>query len=187
MGIVDEMTEAGGASPPATVKVWDPLVRVFHWAVSALFGLAFVTGDEVEGLHIAAGYAILALVALRILWGFVGTRYARFTSFVRHPRVVLAHLRDAALLRAPRHLGHNPAGGAMVITLLALLTVTGITGHMMTTDAYWGAKWIEETHEAFANVTLAFVVLHILGVLFACFEHRENLVKAMLSGRKRAE
>jgi cytochrome b len=99
---------------------------------------------------------------------------------------VLAYLRDVALLRAPRHLGHNPAGGAMVVALLTLLAATGLTGYLMTADALWGAKWIEEVHEAFANVTLAFVVLHVLGVLVASFEHRENLIKAMFTGRKRA-
>ncbi|MGE3992450.1 cytochrome b/b6 domain-containing protein, partial [Pseudorhodoplanes sp.] len=106
---------------------------------------------------------------------------------VRPPREVLAYLRDVALLRAPRYIGHNPAGGAMIIALLAALMGTAITGYMMTTDAYWGAKWVEEVHQTLANLTMGLVVVHVLGVLVASFEHRENLVKAMITGRKRAK
>ena len=90
-----------------------------------------------------AGYTIAGLIALRIIWGFVGPRHARFSNFVRSPREVLAYLRDVALFRAPRYLGHNPAGGAMIVALLVMLTGTSITGYMMTTDAYWGAKGVE--------------------------------------------
>ncbi|GIK81261.1 MAG: cytochrome b/b6 domain-containing protein [Pseudorhodoplanes sp.] len=187
MTIVNETIEAGGATPPATVKVWDPFVRVFHWSLVAAFALAYATGDEIEKVHIAAGYFIAGLLALRIVWGFAGPRHARFGDFVRSPRAVIAYLREAMLLRAPRHLGHNPAGGAMVIALLVGLSATCLTGFLMTTDAYWGAKWMENVHEVLANGTLGLVFLHVLGVVFASFEHRENLVKAMIDGRKRAE
>jgi cytochrome b len=187
MTTLNNTIEAGGAKPPATVKVWDPFVRIFHWSLAGLFVLAYATGDEVEQVHIAAGYAIAALLALRIAWGFVGPRHARFGNFVKSPRTVLTYLRDVALLRAPRYLGHNPAGGAMIVALLAMLAGTCVTGWMMTTDAYWGAEWVEDVHEALANATLALVVLHVIGVLVASFEHRENLVTAMITGRKRAE
>jgi cytochrome b len=185
MSTVETTVEAGGARPPATVQVWDRFVRVFHWSLAAFFLIAFVTGDEVESLHIAAGYAIALLVALRIVWGFIGPTHARFASFVRSPREVLAYLGDIARFRAPRYLGHNPAGGAMIVALLMMLTGTAATGHMMTTDAYWGAEWVEELHEAFAHLTLGLVVVHVIGVLFASFEHKENLVRAMFTGRKR--
>lgn len=178
--------QAGGTAPPATVKVWDPFVRIFHWSLAALFAAAFMTGDEIEWLHVGIGYAIGALVAARLVWGVIGTRHARFASFVRQPRVVFAYLRDVALLRAPRYLGHNPAGGAMIVALLALLAATGFTGYLMTTDAYWGSKALEKVHEAFANLTIATVVVHVLGVLVASLEHRENLIRAMFTGRKRA-
>jgi cytochrome b len=185
MAIVNDAIEADGVRPPATVKVWDLFVRVFHWALAALFVLAYATGDEVEKVHIAAGYAIAGLLALRIVWGLVGPHHARFSNFVRPPREVLAYLRDIALLRGKRYLGHNPAGGAMIVALLVTLAATSASGYMMTMDAYWGAKWVEEVHEALANTAVALIVLHVLGVLFASFEHRENLAKAMLSGRKR--
>ncbi|HEY6858226.1 MAG TPA: cytochrome b/b6 domain-containing protein [Pseudolabrys sp.] len=176
--------EAGGAMPPATVKVWDPFVRVFHWSLATLFMVAYVSGDDVEQVHIAAGYAIAGLIALRIIWGSIGPRYARFSNFVQSPRQVLSYIRDVAIFRAPRYLGHNPAGGAMIIALLVMLVGTSITGFMMTTDAFWGAKWVEEIHEAFANLTAALVVIHVLGVLLSSFGHRENLVKSMITGWK---
>ena len=180
----DNAIGAGAVTPPATVKVWDPFVRVFHWSLATLFLVAYVTGDETERLHIAVGYAIAGLVALRIIWGFVGPRHARFSDFVRSPHVVLSYLREVALLRAPRYLGHNPAGGAMIIALLLMLAGTCITGYMMTTDAFWGAKWVEEVHETFANLTVGLVVLHVIGVLISSFEQGESLVKSMFTGWK---
>ena len=185
MSTIHDTIVAGGATPPATIKVWDPFVRVFHWSLAGLFLLAHATGDEIETVHIAAGYTIAGLLMLRILWGLVGPRHARFSDFVRSPRAVLAYLRDVALLRARRYLGHNPAGGAMVVALILMLIGTCITGYMMTTASFWGAKWVEEVHEAFANLTIGLVVVHVLGVLVASFEHHENLVKAMITGRKR--
>ena len=185
MTIVNDTIEAGGARPPATVKVWDQFVRAFHWSLVALFITAYATGDEIEQVHIAAGYAIAALLALRAVWGFIGPTHARFSSFVRSPREVLVYLRDVALVRAPRYLGHNPAGGMMIIALIVMLTATCVTGIMMTTDAFWGAEWIEEVHGALANGTLGLIALHVIGVLVASFEHRENLVKAMVTGMKR--
>ena len=185
MSTTDTVIEAGGVTPPATVKVWDPFVRVFHWSLATLFLVAYVTGDDAEQVHIAAGYVIAGLVASRVVWGFVGPCHARFADFVRSPRQVLGYLRDMALFRAPRHVGHNPAGGAMILALLVMLTGTAITGIMMTTDAYWGAKWVEEVHEAFANLTVGLIVLHVLGVLLAGVAHGENLVKSMITGRKR--
>jgi cytochrome b len=185
MSVVNATTRAGGAMPPATVKVWDLFVRVFHWSLVSFFVIAYATGDEVENVHLAADYAIAALLALRVAWGFVGPRHARFSSFVRPPREVLEYLRDVIRLRAPRYIGHNPAGGAMILVLIALLAATSMTGYMMTTDVYWGAKWVEEVHGAVANVTAGLIALHVLGVIIASFEHRENLVRAMVTGRKR--
>jgi cytochrome b len=180
------ITQAGGATPPATVKVWDPFVRFFHWSLATLFVIAYLTGDEVEKVHITAGYAIAGLLALRIVWGFIGPRPARFADFVRSPREVFGYLRDMLLLRARRYVGHNPAGGLMIIALIAMLAGTALSGYLMTTEAYWGSKIMEEVHVTLVNATLALVALHVLGVLVASFEHRENLVKSMLTGRKRA-
>lgn len=178
--------EAGGAMPPATVRVWDPFVRVFHWSLAGLFAFALLTGDEWQRPHEAAGYAIAALVAARILWGFVGGRHARFSSFVRSPAETIRFVAAMARFSAPRHLGHNPAGAAMILALLGAIGVIAATGHMMTTDAYWGIVWVEELHEAAAYATLGLIALHVAGVALASVEHGENLVRAMFTGRKRA-
>jgi cytochrome b len=161
-------------------------VRVFNWSLATLFVLAYATGDEIERVHIGAGYAIAGLLGARMVWGLVGPRHARFSNFVRPPREVLAYVRDIALLRAPRYIGHNPAGGAMIVALLVALAGTCTTGYMMTTDAYWGSKLLEHVHEFLANLTVGLVVAHVLGVLIASFEHRENLIASMITGRKRA-
>ncbi|HUL08247.1 MAG TPA: cytochrome b/b6 domain-containing protein [Candidatus Acidoferrum sp.] len=176
-----------GAAPRSEVKVWDPLVRIFHWGLVAAFLTAWATGDEIRSVHIAAGSCVIGLVAFRIAWGFIGGQHARFTNFVRGPRAVTRYLRDTVMLRARRYLGHNPAGGAMIIALLAMLSVIGATGIMMTTDAFRGLAWIRDLHEGAVSLTLGLVVLHILGVIIASYEHGENLIRAMVTGRKRAE
>lgn len=167
------------------VKVWDPLVRVFHWSLVCLFTLSFITGDEWTWLHIRSGYAIAALLAVRIIWGFIGTHHARFRSFLYSPASILGFLRDTLAFRARRYLGHNPAGGVMVMALLAMLCGIVTTGYMMTTDRYWGVEWVEDTHKLLVYSTLGLIALHIAGVILASIEHRENLVRAMLTGWKR--
>ncbi|HXH04414.1 MAG TPA: cytochrome b/b6 domain-containing protein [Candidatus Competibacteraceae bacterium] len=182
----------------ATVYVWDPLVRLFHWLLVAGVSVAWLTEDDWQWLHAWAGYLVLGLILIRIVWGFVGTRHARFGDFVHGPRRVLGYTRAVLERRAERYLGHNPAGGAMIIVLLALLLLTTVSGM-----AYYGAEqwqgplapllqdlegnweWLEETHEFLANATLLLVGVHLLGVLWESLLHRENLVRAMLTGRKR--
>lgn len=189
--------------PPKTswIKVWDPLVRVFHWTLVAAFATAFIVEDELLGVHTWAGYLVLGLIAVRLVWGFIGTRHARFSDFVRGPGAVLGYLRNLFNPNAPRHLGHNPAGGAMVIVLLLLVTATGLSGlatygaqemagplaGMLSGVSSQTGHWFEETHEVLANLTLAAIVLHVLGVLISSLAHRENLVRAMFDGRKRGE
>ncbi|WP_420409926.1 cytochrome b/b6 domain-containing protein [Hoeflea sp.] len=178
--------EAGDVSSPATVKVWDPLVRIFHWSLVGLFAFAFLTGDELQGPHETAGYVIAGLVAFRIVWGLVGSRHARFSNFIYRPSTVAGFLGDTLRMKARRYLGHNPAGGLMVIALLAAIAAISVTGYMMTSDTWWGIGWVEDVHEASAFAALGLVALHLAGVLVASFEHGENLVRAMVTGRKRA-
>lgn len=185
MAHIEQSDSAGGLAPPAVVRVWDPFVCVFHWSLVGLFAVAFLSGDEVEWLHLAAGYTIGALVAMRIVWGFIGPRYARFSDFVKGPRAVAAFLKQSTSLEAPRHLGHNPAGGLMILALIAALIGLSATGVLMTTDSYWGSETLEDVHEAIANITLVLIALHVLGVIVASIEHGENLVLSMLTGRKR--
>lgn len=179
-------TDAGGASPPARVKVWDPFVRIFHWGLVVLFLVAFATGDEIEWLHINAGYAIVALLVLRIVWGFAGSEHARFRDFVKRPGDVVGFLKATASLKAPRYLGHNPAGGYMVLALIGVISALCATGLLMDSDAFWGSKALEEIHEVLAYAAIGLIVLHVAGVAIASIEHRENLVRSMVTGWKRS-
>lgn len=184
----------------ATVRVWDPLVRVLHWALALAFTIAFLSGDELLGVHTLAGYAALAIVLVRLPWGLIGTRHARFTDFVRPPREALRYLRDLLRGRAARHLGHNPAGGLMIVALLVAIPLMALTGMatlaveegagplagLLATSPHWLAEALEETHEVLANLLLVLVLLHIGGVLVESLLHRENLVRAMFTGNKPA-
>jgi cytochrome b len=180
-----EALDAGRGERPAMVRVWDPLVRLFHWSLVGLFAFALFTGDEWKSAHIVAGYIVGGLVIFRILWGVVGPKNARFASFVRGPAATLGYLRSALAFSAPRYLGHNPAGGAMIVALLAAIATIATTGYMMTTDTFWGVEWVEDVHETTVYVTLGLIALHVGGVVLASIEHRENLMRAMLTGMKR--
>nr|WP_033838843.1 cytochrome b/b6 domain-containing protein [Mesorhizobium loti] len=167
------------------VRVWDRIVRSFHWALVLSFVTAWLTSHSSETIHHWAGYAAASLVAMRLLWGIVGTRYARFSQFVRHPATVLRYLLALVSGREARYIGHNPAGGVMVIVLIAAMGSTAMTGWLMTTDAYFGVSWVEAAHSLAAHGLLVLVLFHIAGVALASFRHRENLVRAMITGRKR--
>ncbi len=174
---------AGSTTLPAIIRVWDPLVRVFHWSLVSGMAYEFVF-EPGAIIHNTLGQALLGLVAVRIVWGFIGSRHARFSDFVRGPRAVLGYVRDIVTGHPRRYLGHNPAGGAMVLALLLAVAFTAGSGWLMTTDALWGEEWIEELHEAAAWSTLALIGAHVAGVILASLQHRENLVRAMFTGRK---
>ncbi|WP_343081740.1 cytochrome b/b6 domain-containing protein [Ostreiculturibacter nitratireducens] len=166
-----------------SVRVWDLGVRLFHWALVTCFVAAYLI-ERPRDLHEAFGYAVAGLVAFRLVWGVIGTRHARFTDFVPGPRRFLGYLRDMIRGVEARYLGHNPAGGAMIIALLTILAGICATGVMMGMDAYFGESWVEEAHEALVSVALALVVLHVAGVALSSLRHGENLVHAMITGRK---
>lgn len=179
------MSEAPRASE-ATVRVWDPVVRVGHWLLVASVALAWFTHEGGGGWHEWIGYAALAIAVLRVGWGFVGPRHARFGSFVRSPSETMAYAKSVTGHREPRHLGHNPLGGWMIVALLAMVIAVGASGWLYTTDRFWGVEWVEELHEALAEALLLLVALHVGGVVFSSHRHRENLAGAMIHGRKRA-
>ncbi len=183
------------------IKVWDPLLRIFHWSLVSLFLFAFITEDDFLDLHVIAGYIIVGLILFRLIWGVIGPRHARFTDFVKSPSQVKSYLIDVLHFRAKRYLGHNPAGGVMVIALLVSIVMTVFFG-MLTYGAmeFSGplagmvsgvsdglAEGFEEVHEFFANFTLLLVGLHVIGVAVASLQHRENLVQSMIDGYKQAE
>lgn len=176
-----------GAEASGSTRVWDVVVRVFHWSVAVAFGAAYALSDDGGIVHHALGYLVLGLVATRIVWGVVGTYHARFANFVPTPRAFAQYALAMMAGRERRYLGHNPAGGVMVIVLLALLIATGVTGWCLTINAFWGSEALETLHEVCANAVLLCVAIHIGGVLLASWRHRENLVSAMLTGRKRTD
>jgi len=163
------------------VKVWDAFVRVAHWMLVATVLAAWFTRRE---LHEWLGYGALAVVALRIAWGFIGSRYARFSQFVRRPALTLAYAGRVASGREPRYLGHNPLGAWMVVALLAAVALTALSGWLSVTERYWGVAWVQETHEACADLLAGLALLHLVGVAYTSVRHRENLVRAMLTGSK---
>jgi cytochrome b len=175
--------DARGASDAA--RVWDPVVRLFHWSLVASFATAWFSANQVEALHMWAGYVATGLIATRIIWGVAGTGHARFADFVRHPRAIIAYLRDILRGTEARHIGHNPAGGAMVIALMTGVAALGVTGWMMYTDAWYGDDALAEVHGLIAKGVLVLVLLHLAGVALASLRHRENLVRAMVTGTKR--
>ncbi len=110
------------------IKVWDPLVRLFHWSLVAAFSIAYITEEEWMELHAWAGYLVAGLVGFRVIWGFIGPQHARFSDFVFSPPTIIDYLKDMVKLRARRYVGHNPAGGAMVLALLLALAATTLSG-----------------------------------------------------------
>jgi cytochrome b len=167
------------------IRVWDPLVRAFHWALALSFAVAWISAENFGRLHEAAGYVAGALVLARVVWGIFGPGYARFSQFVRSPMTVAAYLRAMAFASERRFIGHNPAGGAMIVVLMAALAACVATGWSLTTDAFWGSTAAQRLHSVIAHGVLALVLAHLGGVALASARHRENLVRAMVFGDKR--
>ena len=165
-------------------RVWDPLVRVFHWAlVTGFFLNAFITDPE-KDLHEWIGYTILGLVTVRILWGFIGSRHARFADFPPSPVASIKQLGEMFSKPKTIHVGHTPLGALMIYNLLLTMLAIGVTGWMQTTNMWFGIEWVEETHEALATWAEICVVLHIAAVLFESRRTGVNLPKAMITGFK---
>ncbi|TFW29152.1 cytochrome b/b6 domain-containing protein [Massilia horti] len=164
--------------------VWDLPVRSLHWLLVAGIAGAWITSSEIGEAHEYFGYAVVAIVAMRFALGFAGTRYARFSQFVRSPKQTLRYLSDVRAGRAPRYLGHNPLGGWMVVTLLLSIALVTLTGWVATTDAFWGYAWPVRIHVAIAWMLVLLIALHVSGVVLTSWQHRENLVGAMITGMK---
>lgn len=209
-----------------TIRVWDPVIRIGHWTLVLAFFTAYFTEDDFLSLHVWAGYVVGAVICIRLIWGLVGTKYARFSDFVRSPAAALRYLRLLTRHRAPRYLGHNPAGGLMIIALLVSVSgavYSGLMLYAIEEQAGPLAGWVaedgssmslpsvvpttradepddgdqqaegkdeefwEEVHEIFANLALLLIALHVAGVAYSSYMEKENLAKAMLTGRKRAD
>jgi len=206
------------------IRVWDPLIRIFHWGLVVAFTIAYLTGDEESSLHIYSGYAVLGLITFRVLWGLIGTRFARFSDFIYAPKAVVQYLKSLFAGKPQHYSGHNPAGGWMVIIMLltlSIITVSGLKvyaieeglgplagtppaltiigaayadddsdvehGQIDNEENEAAEEFWEEIHEASSNFMLLLIFLHITGVIVSGYLHKENLVKAMLTGKKRQD
>lgn len=165
-------------------KIWDPFVRVFHWALVVGFAANALFTDDESKLHEWLGYTIAALIAARLIWGLIGPHYARFSSFWPTPASVTAQVSDMATGRRRLHLGHTPLGAVMIANLLAVILMIALTGFMMTTDAYWGIDWVEDLHEALVTWAEISIVLHVLAVIWESRRTGVNLPLAMITGVK---
>jgi cytochrome b len=163
------------------VPVWDPLVRIAHWILVACVIAAWFTRGAT---HDWLGYGALGVVALRVIWGWIGPRQARFATFVRPPAATLAYACAVARRAEPRHLGHNPLGAWMIVALLAMVVLVAASGWLSSTDRFWGVAWLQETHHLLGDGLLVLGTLHVAGVAYTSLRHRENLVRAMITGRK---
>lgn len=185
------VTSASRAEAPThpadgRVLVWDAPVRVFHWLMVLSFAGAYLTAESERWrlAHVTLGYTLAGLVAFRILWGLVGTRHARFASFVRGPAAVARYLGSLLRGRPEHHSGHNPAGALAIVALVLLALAVSASGWATYQDI--GGHWLEEAHEAAASLMLAVVGVHVAGVVVGSWLHRENLVRSMVTGRKAA-
>jgi len=181
---MNAMSEFAAEPRERSILVWDAPVRVFHWLMVASFAGAYLTGESERWrlVHVTLGYTMAGLVVFRILWGLFGTHYARFTSFVRGPKAIASYLSGLWRGQHEPHTGHNPAGAIAIVALLALTGLLTFTGWIAYNDL--AGSWLKEAHESVANVMLAIVGVHVGAVLWTSWRFRENLVGAMVTGRK---
>jgi cytochrome b len=170
--------------PKSKILVWDAPVRVFHWLLVLSFFGAYLTAESERWrlVHVTLGYTMGGLVAFRLVWGLIGTRYARFSNFIRGPAAVQRYL-QSLLNGQPEHaVGHNPAGALAIVLLLLLSLVIVVTGWAIFNEI--GGSLLSELHEVTSSLMLLVVGVHVAGVAVSSWLHRENLVRAMLTGKK---
>lgn len=181
-----------------SVLVWDILVRVFHWSLGFFFVLAYFSVGESLSLHAHAGYTVALLVLFRIVWGVIGSPFARFKEFVVWPRESLRYFYTLLQRRPRSYLGHNPAAAAMIIGLLCSLFLTAISGIVLfalegsgplanTFVVSWPGSLVADAHEYSANLSVAFIAIHVLGVLYSSYVEQQNLSKSMITGYKKKQ
>lgn len=175
---------SSAAASTSSVKVWDPFVRIFHWSLVTCIVLNQFVLEAGETAHEWTGYTASALVLLRLVWGFVGGRHARFANFFPTPQRLGRHLQALRRGEQPHYDGHNPLGALMMLTLMVLVLSLGLTGWLQTTDAYWGEEWLMELHEWLANGLLLAAGLHAAAAIVMGRLERTRLIRAMITGHK---
>ena len=169
------------------IRVWDAPTRVFHWLLVLSFAGAYLTSESERWslIHITLGYTLGGLITFRLIWGFVGTRYARFTSFVKGPSEVLQYAKSMATLKPKHFVGHNPLGAVAIVLLIVSGIAIVVTGYAAFYEI--GGEWVAELHEVASHIMLILVGIHIVGVIAASWLHKENLARAMVNGFKQGK
>ena len=169
------------------IRVWDAPTRVFHWLLVLSFAGAYLTSESERWslVHITLGYTLGGLITFRLIWGFVGTRYARFTSFVKGPSEVLQYAKSMATLKPKHFVGHNPLGAVAIVLLIVSGIAIVVTGYAAFNEI--GGEWVAELHEVSSHIMLILVGIHIVGVIAASWLHKENLARAMVNGFKQGK
>ena len=169
------------------IRVWDAPTRVFHWLLVFSFAGAYLTSESERWslVHITLGYTLGGLITFRLIWGFVGTRYARFTSFVKGPSEVLQYAKSMATLKPKHFVGHNPLGAVAIVLLIVSGIAIVVTGYAVFNEI--GGEWVAELHEIASHIMLILVGIHIVGVIAASWLHKENLARAMVNGFKQGK
>jgi len=164
--------------------VWDPVVRIFHWSLVVIFTALAVFIDPEGQLHVQLGYVIVALIMLRVAWGFVGTRHARFRDFPPSLPAAMGQLRDIATGRPSHQSGHTPLGALMIYNLIATILLIGLTGYLMLTPRFFGSEFMYEAHDLLVTWAEISVLIHIAAVIWESMRSGVNLPRAMISGYK---
>jgi len=170
--------------------VYDWPTRIFHWLFAILFLGAYLIVQTVDdenpifSLHMLAGLTIGFLLVLRLVWGFIGTTYARFSSFKLKPAELLQYLKDAVVTKTKRYLGHNPASSYAAVIMFGCAIGLATTGILMTGGGE--SDFLKETHELLANIFLITVIAHIVGIIFHQVKHSDSLWSSMLDGKKKS-
>ncbi|MGE8486144.1 MAG: cytochrome b/b6 domain-containing protein [Pseudomonas sp.] len=174
------------STPPGKI-IWDPLVRSTHWLVASIVLANLVFLESGDALHRWGGYGACGLVLIRTVWGFIGTKHARFSDWFPKPSVLLPYLRLLTQGKEPRVLGHNPAGAVMMLFMWVLVLSLGGTGFLMGTDLYFGEEWLQDLHSLLSDILLVSVGIHVFSALVVSWRHKENLISSMITGRKRED
>jgi cytochrome b len=169
---------------PHSVHVWDPFVRLFHWGLVLCVSLNLFILEDGETPHQWTGYAACLLIVARFVWGFIGSRHARFSDFFPTPARLMAHITHMVSGNKPHYIGHNPLGALMMFLLLLLVLSLGLTGWLQTTDMFWGDEWLQEVHELLSNALLAAAGMHALAAIIMGRIEKVGLIRAMFSGVK---
>lgn len=167
-----------------SIYVWDRFIRVFHWSLVSCVLLDYFVIDDGETVHQWLGYAACVLVLARIVWGFVGSKYARYSDFFPTPTRTIKYLRHMIFGEQYMHVGHNPLGAMMMFALMALVLALGVTGFMQGLDAYWGEEWLMDLHDTLADILIVLAAIHALAAIAMSHIEHTNLIKAMITGVK---